>query len=107
MKLYVCWGTFQTPRPGGHPCANAHRALREAGWDPEVVRSYGLGLLPDALNATPGRREVKRLTGNTWVPVLVTDDDEVIQDSRRIVEWARENPAAGSDRPSGTAPSSR
>ena len=25
-------------------------------------------------NQTPGRREVKRLTGNNWVPVLVTDD---------------------------------
>ena len=29
MKLYVCWGTFPTPRPGGHPCANAYNALRE------------------------------------------------------------------------------
>ena len=19
MKLYVCWGTFHNPRPGGHP----------------------------------------------------------------------------------------
>ncbi len=34
-------------------------------------------------NLTPGRREVKRLTGNYWVPVLVTDDGEVIQGSRR------------------------
>ena len=31
MKLYVCWGTFQTPRPGGHPCPNAHEALTDAG----------------------------------------------------------------------------
>ena len=31
MKLFVCWGTFQTPRPGGHPCHNAHAALRMAG----------------------------------------------------------------------------
>jgi len=41
MKLYVCWGTFQTPRPGGHPCGNAHKALVAAGHDPEVVRTYG------------------------------------------------------------------
>ena len=98
MKLYVCWGTFPTPRPGGHPCANAHQALREAGWDPEVIRSYGLAVLPDFLNATPGRREVKRLTGDTWVPVLVTDDGEVVKDSKRIVAWARDNPATASDR---------
>jgi glutathione S-transferase len=95
MKLYVCWGTFSTPRPGGHPCRNAYVALREAGYEPEVVKSYGLGLLPDALNATPGRREVKRLTGQSWVPVLVTDDGSVVQDSKAIVAWAKANPAGG------------
>ncbi len=98
MKLYVCWGTFQTPRPGGHPCANAHSALKEAGWDPEVIRSYGLGQLPDFMNRTRGRREAKELTGESRVPVLVTDDGEVVRDSKRIVEWARANPAGASDR---------
>jgi hypothetical protein len=94
MKLYVCYGTFTTtPRPGGHPCGNAYRALREAGYDPEVVRSYGLGILPGFLNRTAGRREVKKLTGNYWVPVLVTDDDEVVSDSKNIVAWAKEHPA--------------
>jgi hypothetical protein len=94
MKLYVCWGTFRSPRPGGHPCGNAYRALRDAGYEPEVIKSYGLGLLPDALNATSGREEVKRLTGDTWVPALVTDDGEVIKDSKKIVEWAKANPAS-------------
>jgi hypothetical protein len=94
VKLYICYGTFQTPRPGGHPCRNAHQALREAGHDPELVKSYGLGLLPDAFNATAGRREVKRLTGNSWVPALVTDDGEVVQGSHEIVDWARAHPAA-------------
>lgn len=94
MKLYVCWGTFTTtPRPGGHPCGNAHRALREAGHDPEVVKSYGLGVLPEVFNKTPGRQEVKRLTGQLGVPVLVTDDGEVIGESGEIVAWAREHPA--------------
>src|SRR5918995_3733766 len=96
MKLYVCWGTFPTPRPGGHPCRNAHEALREAGWEPEVRKVYGLGLLGDALNPTRG--EIRELTGQNQVPVLVTDDGEVIQDSRRIVEWARANPATAADR---------
>jgi hypothetical protein len=93
MKLYICYGTFRSPRPGGHPCGNAYRALREAGHDPELVKSYGAGILPDALNQTKGRQEVKRLTGNSWVPVLVTDDGEVVQDSKKIVEWAGQNPA--------------
>ena len=94
MDLYVCWGTFPTIRPGGHPCANAYHALRDAGYEPNVIKSYGLAILPDALaNRTRGRREVKRLTGSSMVPVLVTDDGEVIADSRRIVEWAASHPA--------------
>jgi hypothetical protein len=94
MKLYVCWGTFSTPRPGGHPCANAYHALRDAGYDPEVVKSYGLGVLPAVFNQTSGRREVQELTGNRMVPTLVLDDATVIDDSKPIVEWARANPAA-------------
>ena len=93
MKLYVCYGLFSSPRPGGHPCKNAHDALKQAGHDPEVIKSYGLGPLPDALNFTSGRKRAKELTGKNWVPVLVTDEDGVIEGSQQIVDWARENPA--------------
>jgi hypothetical protein len=94
MKLYVCYGTWKrAPRPGGHPCGVAYGALRNAGYDPEVIRSYGLGALPEIFNLTPGRREVRRLTGNHWVPVMVADDGTVVQGSRRIVEWAQVHPA--------------
>ena len=55
MKLYVCYGTFRSPRPGGHPCGNAYRALKDAGHDPEVVKTYGWGALPDALNTGPAQ----------------------------------------------------
>jgi hypothetical protein len=92
MKLYVCYGTFPTPRPGGHPCKTAHDALREAGHRPEVIRTYGFGPLPDF---TPGRKEVRRLTGQSWVPVLVTDDGEAIHESKAIVAWAKAHPASG------------
>lgn len=94
MKLYICWGTFSTPRPGGHPCASAYNAVREAGYDPEVIKSYGLGPLPEFFNRTTGRQDVKRLTGKFTVPVLITDDGEVIQESEAIVAWARANPLA-------------
>jgi hypothetical protein len=95
MKLYICWGTFPVPwRPGGHPCANAYHALRDAGYEPELIKSYGLAPLPKALNDTRGRREVEELTGKRWVPALVLDDGTVIADSKKIVAWARENPAA-------------
>jgi len=94
VKLYVCWNT--SPGPGErHPCGKAHRALREAGHDPEVIKSYGLAALPDLFNRSEGRREAKRLTGSKTVPVLVTDEGEVVSDSKEIVAWAREHPAGG------------
>jgi hypothetical protein len=108
MKLYVCYGTWKpAPRPGGHPCGVAYHALKESGYDPEVKLSYGLGLLPIVNNLTSGRREVKQLTGNYWVPVLVRDDGTVIQGSRKIAAWAKANPAStasGAAAAGGTAP---
>jgi len=95
MKLYVCYGTWKpAPRPGlKHPCGVAYHALRDAGHDPEVIKSYGLGPLPGILNQTEGRKEVERLTGNRWVPVLVADDGAVVQGSEKIAAWARAHPA--------------
>ena len=95
MKLYVCYGTFgAAPEGGGHPCGAAYKALKDAGHDPEVVKSYGFGVLPSFMNPTHGRREAKRLTGSHKVPVLVTDDDEVVADSKEIVKWAQAHPVA-------------
>ena len=93
MKLYVCWGTFPTPLlPGGHPCRDAYLALTRAGHDPKVVRAFGAAILPDVpFNLTPGRIHVKRATGNSEVPMLETDDGDVIQGSREIVAWAERN----------------
>ena len=98
MKLYVCWGKFPVPwprrgapwGPSHHPCKRAYDALKEAGHAPEVIRVYGLAPLPDI---TAGRREVRRLTGESYVPVLVLDDGEVIADSSNIATWARRNTA--------------
>ena len=95
MKLYVCWTTMQTPRPGGHPCANAYHALRDAGHDPEVVQVRGLGVGPSAFHwVTDGRREVEAISGQRTVQVLVTDDGEVITESKRITEWAESHATA-------------
>jgi hypothetical protein len=89
MKLYVCWGTFA---PQGHPCGKAHAALVDAGYDPEVEKTYGC-LKTDPLFS--GRREVKELTGNFKVPTLVLDDGSVVDGSDQIADWAKANPAAG------------
>jgi hypothetical protein len=95
VKLYICWTTLQTPRPPrGHPCHNAYAALRDAGHDPEVIKTRGLGIGPEFLQwVTDGRREVERISGQRTVPVLVTDEGEVVTESQRIVEWAKQNPA--------------
>jgi hypothetical protein len=94
MKLYVCYGTWTAGKAvHAHPCGEAHKALAEAGYEPEIVRSYGLGALPGLINDRTPRREVKELTGNYWVPVLVTDDDTVIQGSKKIIAWAQAHPA--------------
>ena len=92
MKLIVCWTTRKL---GAHPCGVAYEALREAGHDPQVVRSYGWRVLPGFFNLTPGRREARRLTGDITVPVLVTDDGEVVHESHRIAAWARATPPLG------------
>src|SRR5947209_19784128 len=95
MELCVGYGTWKpAPRPGGHPCGTAYHALVDAGHEPEVVKAYGLGMAPGVLNQTAGRKEVKRLTGNYWVPVLVTDDGDIIQGSGDIADWAQANPQA-------------
>jgi hypothetical protein len=84
VKLFVCYGTFKSRKPGGHPCRTAHQALVDAGHQPEVVRTYGCVLNP----AFPGRREVHRLTGNYQVPTLVLDDGTLIDGTQNIVDWA-------------------
>ena len=100
MKLYVCWGTFPVPwprrgdswAPSAHPCKRAYDALVRAGHDTEVIRTYGLAELPDI---TRGRRHIKRLTGESFVPVLVLPDGTIITDSNHIAAWAEEHPASG------------
>ena len=87
MKLYVCWGTFQT-FGRGHPCRNALDALKAGGHDPEIIRSYGWGLLPNALNRSEGRRLARKKTGKSWLPLLITDRGDVVVGSENIKTWA-------------------
>ena len=94
MKLYVCWFTAEKVGPREHPCGLAYHSLERAGYEPEVEYARGWGLLPDALNRTAGRREVRKLSGGSdWVPALVLDDGTFIQGSKEIAAWADANPA--------------
>jgi glutathione S-transferase len=71
--LYRC----QTPTDWLCPCGKVARRLRRAGIEYEQVRVPIL---------RRDRDEVDELTSQRWVPVLVHGDD-VIHDSRRIVEY--------------------
>ena len=95
MKLYVCYTTIDHPHIPGigkHACSTAFKALRSAGHDPAVVRSYGFGALPDVLQPPP-RKLVKEKTGSAWVPALELDDGSWVSGSREIADWAQKHPA--------------
>ena len=90
MKVYVCYGEWvKGPRP--HPCGLAVKALRDAGYDPEVIKTYGLGPLPEFMN--PKRKPVRELTGQQWVPAVELDDGTGLSGSETIIAWAKEHPA--------------
>jgi hypothetical protein len=99
MKLYVCWNTrVSHPLLGGHPCGIAYKKLVDAGYEPEVIKARGWTKLPDFLNNSEGRREVReRSGGNDEVPALVLDSGEFIQGTREIVDWAKANPAKSAE----------
>jgi Glutathione S-transferase, N-terminal domain len=88
MELHVCYGTFGSPE--SHPCKKAHAALIDAGHDPQVVRTGGC-YRTDPL--WPGRRRIKRLTGNYKVPTLFLDDGTIVDGTANIAAWADANPA--------------
>ena len=43
---------------------------------------------------TKGRKRVKELTGQSWVPALEFDDGTAIAGSKEIIAWAKANPPA-------------
>jgi glutathione S-transferase len=71
--LYRC----KTPTDILCPCGRVARRLRERDIDYDEVRVRVL---------KRDRPEIDELTGQRWVPVLV-HGDEVIHDSRRIIQY--------------------
>jgi glutathione S-transferase len=92
MILYTC-GT-KTMGPGfAHPCAKAGNALDDAGYEYELKTVGGYRLMPWTWpSREKDRAEVKKLSGQTGVPILVLDDGEVISGSGEIARWAKEHP---------------
>jgi len=70
------------------------RALEETGHDYEIEVVPGYKAMPWTRRGN-ARAEIRRLTDQDDVPVLVLDDGTAIAGSSRIVDWAKGNPAAG------------
>ena len=83
---------FRCPSPTDYlcPCGAVSRRLRKHGVDFDTVRvPYG---------RRAGRRaEIEELTGQSRVPLLI-DGDEVVHDSKRILEYLEWRHGEG-DRP--------
>jgi glutathione S-transferase len=90
--LYTC--NQKKAGPGfAHPCAKAGKALDAAGYDYELktVSGYRFTFWADR---DKDRAEVRELSGQNGVPILVLDDGEVISGSGAIAKWAKEHPLA-------------
>lgn len=94
MILYTCNGEKKGgrgPGPLAHPCGKAAVALDDAGHSYELRTVGGYRIMPWTRRGE--RDEIRELTGQENVPVLVLDDGTAIHGSGTIARWAREHPA--------------
>jgi len=90
LTLYVCHIDDGGPAP--HACKKAQRTLRAEGHEFEKV-VYGRGRLFGLF--TKGRRpELKEMSGQEKLPVLVLPDSSTISGSAEIIAWAKANASA-------------
>lgn len=89
-KLYVCHIDDGGPPP--HACKRAQRALRAAGHDfDKVVFAKGI---PFGLFTKGRRPELKAISGQEQLPVLVLADGSTVNGSKAIIAWAGANAPA-------------
>ena len=74
IRLHRC--PFGFIKSDGHGCWQAQKALDEAGIDYEVVKAPLL---------KPRRNEVKRLTGQTTVPVIEFEDGTALREEGKVL----------------------
>lgn len=92
MILYTC-GQKKRQASIGHPCGRAARALDQAGYEYEIRDLPGYRLAPWTWGKRRrGREEVRKLTGQINVPVLVLDEGKTVVGSGEIVKWAGAHP---------------
>ena len=93
MILYTC-AQKKVAASLGHPCGRAAKALDEAGYEYEIRDLPGYRLMPWTWGQRRNdREEVKDLTGQINLPVLLLDEGESVVGSGRIADWAKAHPA--------------
>jgi hypothetical protein len=91
--LYTC-GQKKRFATVGHACGRAAKALDEAGYEYELRDMPGYKRMPCTWGRRRrGRAEIKRLTGQIDLPVLVLDEGKTVIGSGRIVDWAKAHPS--------------
>ncbi len=88
LILYACHGDDGGPKI--HPCRRVQEALRAKGiaYD-KVIGGHGN---PIPFLRKGNRDEMKVAIGTTALPSLVLPDGTVIEHSRAILAWIREQP---------------
>jgi hypothetical protein len=88
MDLYTCPArTHGANAPlVKHPCGVAAQALDDAGHSYTVKVVGGFKSVPFSRRGK--RDEIRELTGQEDVPLLVLDDGTTVQGSRAITSWA-------------------
>jgi glutaredoxin 3 len=85
--LHVCH--IDRGGPKAHPCRKVHESLDELGYSYETNvfdKNRPMGWF------TKGKRpDLKEMTGQEKLPVLELDDGTMIPDSKKIIEWAKQN----------------
>jgi hypothetical protein len=87
LTLYVCNINEGGPKP--HACRRAIEALRDGGHEFEkIVFARGI---PFGLFTTGRRPELKAISGQEKLPVLLLGDGTTINGGSQIVAWAKAN----------------
>lgn len=85
--LYTCH--LEKKGTAWHPCGIAAKALDEIAFDYEIKHVRGYASMPWTWpTRRRDRTEVRELSGQNAVPILVLEDGEVIAGSDRIRRWA-------------------
>jgi hypothetical protein len=91
MRIHTC--AVKDKGAPMHPCANAVKAVREAGYDPEIATVGGFKAL--GFTRRGKRDHIRELTGQEDVPVLEVGDGTVVTGNKAIIAWAKANPSPG------------